>query len=793
MLHNYFKITLRNLVKNKIYVSINVVGLALALACCIVAYLNTKFDYDFDKQHVNLDKIYMVQSNKEVQGRHIPYGITPSPLGAAIANDIAGVSKVVRYIGNGLSVKDKSSDKIFNKRIAFADPDFLDVFTFPLVSGSNESFKKKGSIMITRKMATLYFGDNDPIGNVLTIFSRDGKSYNYIVSAILKDIPQNLTMQFDALLPYEEYLNISELERNNWGRFVAGTFLYFEDPAAVTSAEQLLQKYVPIQNEARDDWKIAQFYLSPLSIIDDTGIDMRGFWLYESLHPAAVISPPVMAVLILLIACFNFTNTSIATSSKRLKEIGIRKVIGGSRKQLIIQFMSENILICLIAIVLSLAISAYLVPAYSAMWEGMTLELNFTENLGMYLFLFGLLIFTAVLAGAYPSIYISHYEPVKILRGSLKIGGTSPLSRILLGLQYLFTVLAIFASIAFIQNARYQNEIDLGFNRDHVIGVEVENSTEYKKMKAAFDRNPNILATAGTSQHIGRWEYSRTLKHGEREVETNMMDFGPDYIETMDLKLVKGRGFSQDLLLSDISNSIIVNETLVKEFKWDDPIGKKVAINDTLKLTVVGVVADFYKDGFWDPIEPVGIRVADEDKYNFIVGRVEEENLFNTYGEIEQAWAKEIPNRPYDGFYQEDLVKEAKIVNNNIVIIFSFLGVIAIILSGIGLFTLVSLNVIKRIKEIGIRKVLGGSIGHIIGLVNKEFLMILIIASFLGALAGYYIIDMLIASIFAHYKTLDALTFMSPIVLVMVSSLLISSTRILNTARKNPVESLRYE
>lgn len=792
MLKNYLKVTIRNLVKNKIYVSINVIGLSLALACCIVAYLNTKFDMDFDQNHENIEKIFMVQSNKEVQGRNIPYGFTPLALGPAIQNDVAG-TKVVRYQHNRLSIKDKQNDKILRQLIGFADPDLLDVLTFPVIKGSKESFKQKGNILISEETAVAYFGDEDPIGRVLTVFNDDGKGFNYIVSAVMQDSPENTTFQFDALLPFENYLDVSGLEDNNWRRFIGATLLYLDNPESASNIEGLLSKYVPVQNKARDDWKIAQFYLAPMTIIGDTGREMRGYWFFESLHPAAVVAPPIMALLILLIACFNFTNTSIATSSKRLKEIGVRKVIGGSRRQLIIQFMSENIFICVIAILLSIVVAAYLVPAYSAMWEGMTLELNFVENYGMYLFLFGLLIFTAILAGAYPSLYVSRFEPVTILRGSTKIGGTSGLSKVLLTLQYAFTVLALFASIAFTQNATYQKELDLGYNREDVIGVQVENETEYKKMKAVFERNPNFISTAGTSEHIGRWEYSRTLKNADREVETNMMDFGPNYIATMDLKVLQGRGFTEDLLLSDKEQSIIVNEALVKEFKWEEPIGKRVAIDDTTKLTVIGVVADFYKDGFWNPIEPVGIRIETEDAYNFVVGKVSSDKLIDTYKAIEEEWAQEIPTRPYAGFYQDDLNKEAKTVNNNIVIIFSFLGLMAVVLSGIGLFTLVSLNVIKRIKEIGVRKVLGGSINHIIGLLNKDFIVLLVIASVLGVVGGYFLIDALIASIFAHYKSVDTLTFMLPVAIILICSLSISSFRILNAARRNPVESLRYE
>lgn len=792
MLKNYFKITVRNLIKNKTYVSINVLGLAIALACCIIAFLNTKFDAEFDAHHENLEKIYMVQSKKEVQGQFIPYGITPRPLGQAIANDLAG-GKVVRFHVSGLPIKDKSTNKILSKRIGFADNSFFDVFSAPILKGSEESFKEKGNILISEKTAITYFGGEDPLGEILTVFNNDGNASNYIVSAVFADPPENSTLQFELLLSFDNYYDILEVERNDWKQFIGGTFVYLENPTEVQNFEARLTKYIPIQNKARDDWKVASFYLAPMTIISDTGREMRSYWFFESLHPAAVATPPVMAILILLIACFNFTNTSIATSSRRLKEIGIRKVIGGSRKQLVIQFMGENIFICFVAIILSLVIATYLVPAYGALWEGVTLELSLLKNFSMYLFLFGLLIFTAILAGAYPALYVSKFEPVSILRGTIKIGGTSMLSKILLTAQYAITGLALFASIGFTQNAVYQNNLDLGFNRDEIIGVEVDNMTEYKKMKAAFDRHPDIIATAGTGQHVGHWEYSRTLTYEDIEVETSVMDFGPDYIETMGLELIEGREFSKDLMISDKDNSILVNETLVKEFDWENPIGKKIRINDTTKLTVIGVMKDVYTNGFWAPIGPLAVRAADEEKYNYVVGRVSGDKLVSSYKAMEDSWSTEIPNRPFDGFYQEDVLKEAKTVNNNIVVIFSCLGVMAVILSCIGLFTLVSLNVIRRIKEIGVRKVLGGSTEHIIGLLNKDFLAVLLLGSVLGVVAGYFLVDLMISSIFTYYQAVSTTTFVIPIAIVLITSFGISSLRISNTARKNPIESLRYE
>jgi ABC-type antimicrobial peptide transport system permease subunit len=793
MVKNFLKITFRNLKKNKAFLVINVAGLSLALACCIVAYLNTSFAHDFDKNHENIKQIYKVHSNKEVQGKYVPYGITPLALGPAIANDIADISKVIRYTHSGMTIKDKGNDKVLNKTVGFADPEFLNAFTFPLISGEKNAFQKKESIMITQKTAITYFGNQDPLGQILTVIE-NGKTKNYIVNAVFENIPQNTSIQFDALLSFDNYEEIYELESNDWKRFLGGTFLYIENPSALKNIESLLSKYIPLQNNARKDWVISKFEL--VSMVDhaQTSNDIRADWFWNAPNPAAVIAPPIMAFLILLIACFNFTNTSISSSNRRLKEIGIRKVMGSNKWQLIIQFMTENLIVVFLAILFSILLATYMVPAYSAMWEGMTLELNFMENQKLFGFLFGLMIFTAVLAGAYPALYISSYEPVKILRGSLKIGSTSVFSKILLGLQYTFTVLALFASIAFLQNAKYQDEVDMGFNKDQVVGVRIENATDFKKMKDAFDEYPNFSEVAGTGEHIGRWNYSRTLKSESKEIEADMMDFGAGYFEVMDLKLIEGRGFKKDLIDSDRTKSIVINETLANHFGWEAPLGKKLALNDTTSLTVIGVVKDFFINGFWEPVGPTAIRAESEEaRFNCIGAKVSNDKIVEAFEHIEAAWAGNIPDKEFTGFYQEDLLKESKVVNKNIVIIFSFLGALAVILSGIGLYTLVSLNLIRRVKEIGVRKVLGGSIQHIIQLINKDYVLLLVLSSISGVIAGYFVIDLLIATIFANYKAIDGVTIGIPIFLILFVSLSISTVRIFSAAIRNPIESLRYE
>ena len=799
MFKNYLKITLRNLFKNKVFVAINIVGLGLALACCIVAYLNYKFNADFDKNHANIDNIYKIHNLRENQGDIREYGRVPMPMADAIRTDFAGVDRVFRYEQHSFTVRDVNQDKVFNTSVCYADPGLLESFTFPVVSGDPLAYHAIDQAVVTNTYARKFFPDEDPIGKVLTVFDDTGMSFNFAIAGVVEEAPQNSSVHFEILIGFENRFRMyDDGVKGNWGSFAQATFLYFNDPSQAETFEPQLAKYIDIQNQARPDFTVANYVLSPMNNHAHISDDIRWDNLRDAMPTAAVLTPNIMAILILLVACFNFTNTAIASSNRRLKEIGVRKVMGGTRKQLIAQFMAENLTICFLAVLMSIAMASFLVPFYSAMWGGMNLEMNFAEDIRLYVFLVVLLVFTTLLAGLYPSLYISKYQPVSIISGSLNIGGTGRLTKFLLATQYTFTVIAMFASIAFIQNARFQETLDMGYNREQIIGISLLNDNQYQKIQASMLANPDIIQMASAKNHVGRGNYGLDLKHQDQEVDANMMDVGINYLETMDLQIVEGRSFTRELEASDSRNSIIVNEKLVEEFDWVEPIGKRVTINDTTTLTVVGVVKDFYMYGFWAPIEPFGIRLKslkfeDDGTYSFIIAKTNLENTREVYDYLEQEWNSKIPTKTFAGFFQDELLSEAKEVNNNILTIFGFLCIVAFVLSCLGLFTMVSINLIRRIKEIGVRKVLGGSIAHIVILIGKGYFILLLISSAIGVFLGYFMIDGLIASIFTHYKPMDVYTFGIPSVTIIAVSLAIASLKTLKSARVNPVLSLRYE
>ncbi|NJM24738.1 MAG: FtsX-like permease family protein [Bacteroidia bacterium] len=388
--------------------------------------------------------------------------------------------------------------------------------------------------------------------------------------------------------------------------------------------------------------------------VRDSYNETPGTWTKEGSPKAAIIGVSVMAIFILLIACFNLTNSSIAISSRRLKEIGLRKVLGSLRKQLIVQFIGETAVICLFSLLLGMLIAEYLlIPAFNNMWEFLKLESDYTGNPGFLAFLVGALLFTALLAGAYPAFYVSKFQPTEILKGKAKFGGNNFVTYFLLFLQFSISVLGIVCATAFVDNARYQESFDLGFNKESVIYTYVGNRSDYETYRNVLAANPDIISIAHSPHNLYSSWYNDPIKHEDKEIEVDIMDVGDNYLKTIGLNLVAGRDFVTDSE-TDRNESVIVTEGLARKFGWTDPIGKEVVWMDTVKLYVVGVIADVYNRGLWEKLEPLMIRYARRDRAGFMLVNAPASKMAEINTFMETKWKEMFPNRMYNGRYMDE-------------------------------------------------------------------------------------------------------------------------------------------
>ncbi|MFN7490415.1 MAG: ABC transporter permease, partial [Chryseotalea sp.] len=474
-------------------------------------------------------------------------------------------------------------------------------------------------------------------------------------------------------------------------------------------------------------------------------------------------------------------------------EIGVRKVMGSTRTHLIFQFIGETMLICLLALVVGVLLGEFvLIPAFNALWPDLKIVTDYFGRPNFLYFMVGTLLFTGLLAGSYPAFYISKFQPTSILKGKLKFGGTNGFTRVLLTLQFAISLIGIVCSLAFYDNANYQKSIDIGMDQKGVAFTYVNNRSEYETFKNELAQNPDVLSICGSPNHFYSSSFNDPIIADEKEIEVDILDIGDDYIKTVGLKILQGRDFVNDSE-TDRKESVIITENLAEKFGWDKPLGKEIIWADTNKYYVIGVVKNIYNNGLWDEMDPVMLRYAKKDQVSHILASTTPDKALDLKKEMENIYKKLFPDRVANVRFNDENMIEANTVNNNIVKMFVFLGLVALILSTTGLFTLVSLNIIKKMKEIGVRKVLGASSANITKVINKEFVIILSIASLLGCLLGSYMAEMLMQSIWDYYLKATVYTLVIAVVVMLLASVISIAYKILKTTRLNPAHVLRDE
>lgn len=789
MLQNYFKTAYRNLFRNLSYTIINVLGLGLAIGCCIVAFLINELDFEFDSSQPNTENVYRINSRRVLEGRTQLWAIAPLPMGPAVKSEFASVSDMTRFMGSSVFVQ--HGDKVFSEYVRYADSNFFDFFHFPLKYGDKEAFKDPSSIFITEEIATKYFGDEMPVGKQLSFRYSDSTSREFIIGGVVEKIPINSSIYFGVIANISNLLEVTGNSDANWSsRSLPATFVRLHQNQNVQQTEAQLSKYLALHNEGWKNFELSNFYLQPFGEMKAASRDLYGSYTQEGLPPSMLVGTAVLGLLVLLLACFNFTNTSIAMSGKRMKEIGIRKTLGGMRSELIRQFMTENFILAMLALGAGLLFAEFLVPAYNALWP-LELDTQYLSNPQLLLFVIGVLLFTTFIAGSYPALYLSKFDPTIILKGNLKVGGTNAFTRVLLSLQFAIAILTLISAIVFTQNAQYQESVDLGYNGEGVIFIEVNNKSEFEIMKQEAEQYPHTQMVAGSQSHVGWSSGLNTLDVAGKKYEVRALRLGDNYLNTMGLKVLDGRDFRLDSE-AERNNSVIVNETLVASLELANPLEERLKIGDQY-WNIIGVVKDFMPHGLFTKVTPTIIRLSDPENYRFLSVKVNPEYTTEAYAFLHKTWQDNIPGKPFDGNYQEVTLEEEKRTNGNIRDIFLFLAALVLLLSATGLFAMVSLNILKRTKEISIRKVLGASVPQIMSLINREFIIILTAAAILGVPLGYWGADLLLGNIFTYYTDMNATAFLITTVMIALIAAITVGTKVYKAAMANPADNLRSE
>ena len=780
--------------KNKLYIFINIFGMGTAIACCIIGYFNYDFNASFDENHKNASTIYRVGSVRKFQNELTEFGHAPIALGNAIKQNVSDVDEVIRYSPDDGNFRIKT--ELFSSDLNYVDPPFFKLFTFEFIEG-NGDLKDRSEICISDELAVKYFGQEKALGKPLTQMLDSGKTKEFVVAGVFKKQPSNSSFNGQT---YSHYDNAFEFDRtpnyteNTW-YYRNNLFVQIKNPTRVASIQEQIKPYTENNNKIREDFIIDHFLIESFEgmAVRDSYSDKNGTWTQDGSPLAAVVGIGLMGIFVLLIAIFNMTNTAVAISSRRLKEIGIRKVMGSTRKNLIFQFIGETTLICFLALVVGVVIGElFLLPAFNKLWPDFNLVTDYFGKPNFMIFMIITLILTSLLAGSYPAFYISKFQPVSILKGTLKFGGTNYFTRILLCLQFAISLAGIVCSFAFTDNAKFQRDFDMGFDKKGVIFTNVNGQSEFETYRNALAGNPEIIAITGTQNHLYSSGFNDPIKHEDKEIEVDILDVSADYFSTIGITLKEGRNFELDSE-TDRKESVVITEGLARKFGLVQPLGKEIVWLDTVKYYVVGVVRDIYNNGLWEEMEPMMFRYAANDKVNHILVKAPVDKLISINQFMESKWKEVFPDKLYDGNYMDENMVEADTVNNNLVKMFVFLGIVALMLSATGLFTLVSLNIIKKMKEIGVRKVLVASMSNITRVINTEFVIILLIACIGGGFLGWWMSAMLMDSIWDYYQEVTITSLIISATILLVTSALSIGYKIYKTIRLNPAHVLRDE
>jgi len=496
MLKNYIKTAIRNLLKNKLSSFINIVGLAIAIGCVMVVYVYVSWEYSMDKFHVNRDKIFLLTNEINRDGNIQVWGFTPAPIGPLLKQDFPQIEKMVRVDGRGGIFR--YDDKVFNEFIRFVDPDFLKMFSFGLKWGNNDALFDKSKIVISENISTKYFGEENPVGKHITITFGSQTAESFEIGAVFEKFPNTSSFSFGIVANYDKIkVADTELDFDDWRDFISATFIQVKDPKDIEVISSKMDKYISIQNEARPDWPSQRYLFEPLTTLSLNSYKM-GSSISSGDDATGRIVLSIIGIFMLTLACFNYINIAVVSASKRLKEIGIRKVIGGNKKQLVFQFLSENLVIALFSLILGVGFGYFMfVPWFDQLFS-IGLEFNLFSDPQLWIFLLAILLTTGLVSGAYPAFYISSFHAVDIFRGNQKFGSKNLFSKIFLTFQFVLSFILIVGGIMFIQNAEFQKKRDWGYNQEQTLVIPVPDHAAYTQIKNKIIQNPNITSVAGS-------------------------------------------------------------------------------------------------------------------------------------------------------------------------------------------------------------------------------------------------------------------------------------------------------
>ena len=803
MVKNIFKVAFRYLAKHKGYTLINIAGLAVGIGAVILIMLFVRSEWTFDRMHANSDRIHRAWLEELYEGEVFTSTSTPIPLGPLLVNNLPEVELVTRVTEISAPINHEGST--FHYPVTMVDSTFFQVFDFELVKGDRQNpFPDKNSIILTEESATTLFGNTSPLGETLEL-EVGGEAMLFTVTGITEDVPYESSIQYDFLIPFSNAVHIwsENIRTSAWSNVTVQTFVLLKegiDPAVANSKIPAFMDPLVAKNYKPGEYTVT---LQPLS-------DLHfGTTLPETVTaPSNPLYSYILAsvgILILLIACINFITLSTGRSATRAMEVGVRKVLGAEKKQLIWQFWGESFIVTLIALILGIVLAFLLLNPFNQLANR---EFVFSADVFTIVFCLFLLVFITLLAGGYPALILSSFQPVKVLKGRFKTGKMGFFGRALVVGQFVASLGMIICTIIIGKQLNYLQSKDLGFERDHIIIVPTNRSIAEGNALAgryinALEGNPQIINASKSLYSMAEFGWMqlgyKDDKNVFRQFRFNAID--PDFIETMDLEIIQGRGFIKNNPAD--SNAIVVNEALVKEYGWNDPIGKKLP--GKYPQEIVGVAKDFHFESLHTAIEPAVLAMKADPFFEFstdvsygfspsprVSVKFREGNLQDHLAILEKNWEEVAGDQEFRFNFLDDALNAAYDQERRLSKIVKYTSVLAIFIACLGLFGLATLVVARRKKEIGIRKVLGANVSTLVGVLNKEFAIHIIIASLIAFPLAWLMLNRWMRD-FQYRIDISPWIFVLAALIVLLVAMVTVSFQSVKAALQNPVKGLRSE
>ncbi len=809
MFKNFIISAFRNMSRNKFYAFLNILGLSVGMAAFIFIFLYLKDEMTYDKYNEKYKRIVRIESDFSISNRHERFAIVPVPMGPAFKLEFPEVEEIVRLTDVG-NVLIKYGDKEnYEDGFYFCDSTVFDVFTHEFILGSPEkALTEPFSVVLTKKIADKYFGDKNPIGEMI----QTGSGRSYKVTAVIENLPGNTHLKYDALLSAttleelygkKEFNNMEPLAFWNIGVY---TYLLLNEKSTMRTIHEKFPAFYEKYMKSVGDQINASFSLlstplgethfsSGLSAEQPTG-NMAYVYIFTS-----------VAVFILLLASINYMNMATARSANRAREVGMRKVVGAFRSQLISQFIGESFLMTLIALIIAVIIVSTLLPDFNQL-SGKTMDLAMLLKPSVGLAILLITILVGLLSGSYPAFFLSKFRPVVVLKGSTARTGKQSgfMRRILVIFQFFIAIVMIIGTIVVSNQLNFLRKKDLGFKKDNLVVLEMQDSTFRSKaetMKQELLQDPNILGVSNATGIPGQINWIQVVRVEKEDamVENALIlaQVDYDYAKTIGLEIVKGRDFDKNMG-TDKEEAVLINETCAKEMGWlDNPIGKKIQygfeLDSTVKgrmLKVIGVVKDFHFRSLHNKIEPVILFISPEPRYYMAV-RINGDQRKEAMAFIEKKWNEFEAKRPFNYKMLDQMMDDMYQAEKKIGVIFRLATVLTIFIALLGLLGLSSFIAERRTKEIGIRKVLGATLGNVMKLLYKEFILLILIAFVIAVPVAWWRLDIWLNDSFVYHDMIRWTSFLLAGIMALIIGLVTISFHIIRAASSNPVDAIKYE